>query len=102
MAREFHIDARTLRRWLVEEATSYRELADEVCARRAIELLEAPGGTVRQAAHDLGYASVASFTRAFRRWTGNTPAAWTTRTVRAPSLSDSVKGVSGQGNPQRP
>jgi AraC-like DNA-binding protein len=77
VAHEFHIDARTLRRWLVEEATSYRELSDEVCARRAIELLEAPGGTVRQAAHRLGYASVASFTRAFRRWTGKTPAAWT-------------------------
>ena len=77
VAHEFHIDARTLRRWLVEEATSYRALADEVCARRAVELLEAPGGTVRQAAHGLGYASVASFTRAFRRWTGTTPAAWT-------------------------
>jgi AraC-like DNA-binding protein len=77
VAQEFHIDARTLRRWLGEEATSYRALADEVCARRAIELLEAPGGTVRQAAHHLGYASVASFTRAFRRWTGETPAAWT-------------------------
>lgn len=77
VAREFHIDARTLRRWLVEESTSYQALADEVCTRRAIELLEAPGGSVRQAAQRLGYASVASFTRAFRRWTGQTPAAWT-------------------------
>ena len=77
VANEFHIDARTLRRWLVEEATSYRALVDEVCARRAIELLEAPGGTVRQTARHLGYASAASFTRAFRRWTGKTPAAWT-------------------------
>jgi AraC-like DNA-binding protein len=86
VAREFHIDARTLRRWLVEEATSYRELADEVCARRAIELLEAPGGTVRQAAHYLGYASVASFTRAFRRWTGETPAAWTKEHASVPTV----------------
>jgi len=86
VAREFHIDARTLRRWLVEEATSYRELADEVCARRAIELLEAPGGTVRQAAHYLGYASVASFTRAFRRWTGKTPAAWTKEHASVPAV----------------
>jgi AraC-like DNA-binding protein len=86
VAREFHIDARTLRRWLVEEATSYRELADEVCARRAIELLEAPGGTVRQAAHYLGYASVASFTRAFRRWTGKTPAAWTKEHESVPTV----------------
>jgi len=86
VADEFHIDARTLRRWLVEEATSYRALADEVCARRAIELLEAPGGTVRQAARHLGYASVASFTRAFRRWTGETPAAWTREHAHVPPV----------------
>jgi AraC-like DNA-binding protein len=77
VAHEFHVDARTLRRWLVEEATSYRTLVDEVRERRAIEMLDAPGGTVRQTANHLGYASVASFTRAFRRWTGKTPAAWT-------------------------
>ena len=86
VAHEFHIDARTLRRWLVEEATSYRELVDEVCARRAIEVLEAPGGTVRQAARHLGYASVASFTRAFRRWTGETPAAWTREHAHVPPV----------------
>jgi AraC-like DNA-binding protein len=93
VAREFHIDARTLRRWLVEEATSYRELADEVCAHRAIELLEAPGGTVRQAAHHLGYASVASFTRAFRRWTGKTPAAWTKEQASVPPVRFGQRSV---------
>jgi AraC-like DNA-binding protein len=93
VADEFHIDARTLRRWLVEEATSYRALADEVCARRAIELLEAPGGTVRQAANGLGYASVASFTRAFRRWTGTTPAAWTREHAGAPPVRIGQRSV---------
>lgn len=93
VAHEFHIDARTLRRWLVEESTSYRVLADEVCARRAIELLEAPGGTVRQAARHLGYASVASFTRAFRRWTGKTPAAWTREQASVPPVRFSQKSV---------
>lgn len=76
LAQEFHVDARTLRRWLVDEATSYRALVDEVCARHATELLETPGATVQQVARHLGYASTASFTRAFRRWTGKTPAAW--------------------------
>jgi AraC-like DNA-binding protein len=76
VADEFHVDPRTLRRWLVEEATSYQALTDEVCTRRAIELLETPGVTVQQAARRLGYAGAASFTRAFRRWTGETPAAW--------------------------
>ncbi len=93
VAREFHIDARTLRRWLVEEATSYQALADEVCTRRAIELLEAPGGTVRQAAQRLGYASVASFTRAFRRWTGQTPAAWTREHASVPPVRMSQRSV---------
>ncbi len=93
VAHEFSIDARTLRRWLVEEATSYRELADEVCARRAIELMEAPGGTVRQAAHHLGYASVASFTRAFRRWTGKTPAAWAKEHADVPPVRFGQRSV---------
>jgi AraC-like DNA-binding protein len=93
VAREFHIDARTLRRWLVEESTSYQALADEVCTHRAIELLEAPGATVRQAANRLGYASVASFTRAFRRWTGKTPAAWTKEHASVPPVRFGQKSV---------
>jgi AraC-like DNA-binding protein len=76
VAEQFHVDARTVRRWLVEEATSYRALSDEVSAHRAIELLDTPGITVQQAARRLGYAGAASFTRAFRRWTGETPTAW--------------------------
>lgn len=93
VAHEFHIDARTLRRWLGEENTSYRALADEVCARRAVELLEAPGGTVRYAARQLGYASVASFTRAFRRWTGKTPAAWTRERASVASVRFGQRSV---------
>jgi AraC-like DNA-binding protein len=93
VAHEFHVDARTLRRWLVEEATSYRTLVDEVRERRAIELLDAPGGTVRQTASHLGYASVASFTRAFRRWTGETPAAWTREHASVPPVRFGQRSV---------
>jgi AraC-like DNA-binding protein len=93
VADEFHIDARTLRRWLVEESTSFRALVDEESTRRAIELLEAPGGTVRRTAHQLGYASVASFTRAFRRWTGQTPAAWTQEHASVPPVRFGQRSV---------
>ena len=68
-------------------------LSGAAARRRAIELLEAPGGTVRRAAHDLGYASVASFTRAFRRWTGMTPAAWTRERASIPTVRFGQKSV---------
>ncbi|AYF75873.1 AraC family transcriptional regulator [Nocardia yunnanensis] len=67
-----HLDPRTLRRRLRAEGTSFRELADEVHAAMAEELLRA-GLTVSETAFRLGYHDAAGFTRAYRRWNGRTP-----------------------------
>jgi AraC-like DNA-binding protein len=75
IARERGVDPRTLRRQLVAEGTSFRELADEVHETLATELLSTGGLTVEQVAQRLGYAEAASFSRAYKRWTGNTPGA---------------------------
>jgi AraC-like DNA-binding protein len=32
--------------------------------------------SIKQVADELGFASVSTFHRAFRRWTGHTPAGW--------------------------
>jgi AraC-like DNA-binding protein len=68
-----NVDPRTLRRQLADEGTSYRQLADEVRHTLAEPLLHA-GLTVEQVADRLGYADAATFTRAFKRWTGVSPA----------------------------
>jgi AraC-like DNA-binding protein len=74
IAAERHVDSRTLRRQLAAEGTSFRALADEVRETLAVELLEA-GLTLEQVADRLGYSDAATFSRAFRRWTGHPPGA---------------------------
>ncbi len=73
LANERHVDPRTLRRQLLADGTSFREIVDEVGRTLATEMLTESGVTVEQVAHRLGYADAASLTRAFKRWTGQTP-----------------------------
>jgi AraC-like DNA-binding protein len=68
IAAERHIDARTLRRHLAKEGTSYRALLDEVRDTLAVAMLTTAGLTVAEVATRLGYSEPASFTHAFTRW----------------------------------
>ncbi|MGB8650143.1 MAG: AraC family transcriptional regulator [Mycobacteriales bacterium] len=74
-AAALHVSARTLRRRLGAEGTSYRGLVEEVREALAEELLRA-GLPVEQVSRRLGYAEPASFTHAFTRWKGVSPRAW--------------------------
>jgi AraC-like DNA-binding protein len=74
LARELHTSERTLKRKLREEGSSYSELLDQVRRAEATRLLES-GVSIDAIAAALGYSDTANFTRAFRRWTGRTPAA---------------------------
>jgi AraC-like DNA-binding protein len=65
--------ARTLRRRLESARTSYRELVEGVRRKQAEELLSQTKLSVEQIADSLGYAETASFTHAFKRWTGRSP-----------------------------
>jgi AraC-like DNA-binding protein len=65
--------SRTLRRRLEDGHTSYRELLEDVRRKQAEELLARTGLSVEQIADSLGYAETASFTHAFKRWTGRSP-----------------------------
>ncbi len=70
------IAPRTLQRRLAEEGTSFFELLDSWRFETALRLLELPGKSVGEIAEETGYRDPAHFTRAFRRWTGQTPAAY--------------------------
>lgn len=72
VADELHLDARTLRRKLTAEGTSFRDLIAEARRARAEEML-ACDVSIENIARQLGYAETASFTHAFRRWTGSAP-----------------------------
>ncbi len=70
------LSPRSLRRRLAEEGTGYGEVLDRVRARFAQAELQVPGVRVATVAASMGYADAAAFRRAFRRWTGASPAAW--------------------------
>lgn len=70
------LTARTLRRRLQQEHTTYAELRDEVRQTLAEEWLSGSSLSVEHIAEMLGYAEATSFINAFKRWTGRTPHAY--------------------------
>jgi AraC-like DNA-binding protein len=73
VAAKVHLSARTLRRRLAVEGTDYSTLVDEMRLARAELLLRDADRSIESIALELGYSDAANFTRAFRRWTGETP-----------------------------
>lgn len=81
LAERLHMSTRTLRRRLQEEGAQYSALLDEARRRDAIRLLANADMDIQRIALLLGYTDPANFTRAFRKWTGQTPTAWRARGV---------------------
>jgi len=82
LARQLGVSERTLKRRLAAQNTSYTELLDIARRARALELLGSDASVEEMSAR-LGYSDAANFTRAFRRWTGQSPRA-ARRSARAP------------------
>lgn len=76
IATMFSMHNRTLRRHLQKFGTNFEELLEEIRYQTARQMLEDSRMTVSQIASALGYSDASSFTRAFRRWSGFTPARW--------------------------
>ncbi len=72
----FSMHSRTLHRQLAGFGTSFRALVDETRFEIARQMLGDSSLEVRRIADMLGYADASAFTRAFRRWSGTTPARW--------------------------
>lgn len=75
-AERLHMSTRTLKRRLQQEGLNYRDIIDGCLRERACTLLEEPRLAVSEIAWRLGYNDVSNFSRAFRRWTGQTPRQW--------------------------
>ena len=67
---------RTLSRRLKGGGMGYRAIANEVRFEIARQLLEDTEVPLGQIAAALGYSEASAFTRAFRRWSGQTPSDW--------------------------
>jgi AraC-like DNA-binding protein len=72
VAERLHLSPRTLHRYLEKEHTSFKQILDEVRHTLAKQLF-AQNFSVKMTAYELGYADVANFRRAFKRWQGCSP-----------------------------
>lgn len=71
-----NMSARTLRRRLESEGTSYQRIKDKARRDRAISLLRHPGLSVCEVAEALGFSDPSAFHRSFKKWTGQSPGAF--------------------------
>jgi AraC-like DNA-binding protein len=76
IAEILNMSARTLQRKLGERGTSYKEILDDTRRALALAYLSAPRHSVSDVTYLLGFSAGSCFTRAFRRWTGQSPSDW--------------------------
>lgn len=74
LAGRMRIPAPSLRRRLKLEGQTYREIKDDLRRALAMEALAEGHANVTQLAADLGFSEPSAFYRAFRKWTGKSPA----------------------------
>ena len=83
LAALLHVSPRTLHRQLKEEGATLQGLKDEVRQARAIELLNRTDRPIKQVAEAAGFQNEKSFIRAFKGWTGQSPAEFRRQSVPA-------------------
>lgn len=79
-AAELKLSERSLRRRLMDEGTSFRLLLQEARQERARLILATADLPLSVAAEQLGYSDTATFSRAFKDWTGVSPGRYSRNT----------------------
>jgi AraC-like DNA-binding protein len=73
VAERLHLSGRTLKRRLQVLGSSYLVILDAVRLQHAAKLLAAADMDIQRISSYLGYIAPANFSRAFKKWTGETP-----------------------------
>jgi len=84
VARALHMSVRTLSRRLAAEGTHFQAVKDEFRRDFAIQALTRSERSLPAIADELGFQDLACFSRAFKGWTGNSPAAYRRASTRLP------------------
>lgn len=74
LARELAVSARTLQRRLAEEGTTLARLLEDARRETALACVEDRTLSIAELGFMLGYSDLSAFHRAFKRWTGVSPA----------------------------
>jgi len=73
VAEKLGVSRQTLYRALKEEGVTFEQVLDALRHRLALEYLRGKKTTVNETAYLVGFSDPASFSRAFKRWTGKSP-----------------------------
>lgn len=76
IAKSLNLSPRNMQRKLKAEDTSYNQILDATRQALARRYLEESHYSVSEITYLLGFSGSSSFTRAFRRWTGQAPSAY--------------------------
>jgi len=90
VAARLRMSARTLKRRLAAQSSSFSELLEEERCQRARLLLGSSQLSLLEITERLGYSTLPNFARAFRRWTGQTPAAYRRAARKLPDRQPSA------------
>lgn len=73
VAAKLNMTSRTLRRKLIVEGSRFQQLKDNTRRDKAIQLFEQADLTIAQIGLAVGFTELATFSRAFKHWTGVSP-----------------------------
>jgi AraC-like DNA-binding protein len=80
VAARLSLGERTLQRRLKDEGTTFKKLLDEVRCELAEAYVRDERWSLTQISYLLGFSEPSAFTRAFRRWTGESPSEYRSTT----------------------
>lgn len=83
IAQALHVSNRTLQRKLKDEGTSFMDLLQDTRLQLARKYLRQPNRSVVETSYLLGFSEPSTFSRAFKRWTGEAPAEFRDRGDRS-------------------
>ena len=85
IARQLGMSGRTLQRRLADQGLSYQTLVDEARRQLAERLLRQTAYSLAEVAYLTGFSEQSAFTRAFKRWAGQTPRSYRLDAAPGPS-----------------
>lgn len=82
IAAQLNMSRQTLYKRLKQENQSFAALLDQVRQEQALIYLHDPRHTLTEVAQRLGFSELSAFSRAFKRWMGQSPAHFRAATLR--------------------
>lgn len=82
-----HMSTQVVRRRLAEEGTSYQRIKDAVRSGLVMELLAKVDMPIADIAERAGFTEPAALSRAFKKWTGMTPAHYREQKLKKPPFA---------------